>query len=141
MLIRCEDKLPHISDNYLYDILKERGILNPEEYLNVDDSCVTDGWLLDNMDKAVDTLIAALKDTSKPVVITIDSDVDGFTSAATMWLYLKKLNDSLDLRYLIHDGKQHGIDDFVDQLVEINPQLIIVPDASSSEHALHRQPL
>ena len=32
MELKCTNKLPHISNNYFYDILIERGITNPDEY-------------------------------------------------------------------------------------------------------------
>lgn len=60
MELKCTNKLPHISDNYFYDILVERGINNPDEYLNVDESALTSFEGLDNINEAADTLINIL---------------------------------------------------------------------------------
>ncbi|MGM9971432.1 MAG: hypothetical protein ACI35W_03415 [Anaeroplasmataceae bacterium] len=60
MELKCTNKLPHISDNYFYDILIERGINNPDEYLSVDESVLTSFEGLDNINEAADTLINIL---------------------------------------------------------------------------------
>lgn len=60
MELKCTNKLPHISNNYFYDILIERGITNPDEYLNVDESAITPFEGLDNITKAADTLLDVL---------------------------------------------------------------------------------
>lgn len=61
------------------------------------------------------------------------SDADGYTSSAFTYLELNKLNKDIDLKYIMHDGKQHGI--VMQELEEINYDfdLLIVPDAGSSD--------
>ena len=52
MDFKCTGRLPHISNNYLYDILLERGIDNPSDYLNVDKTSITPFDTLDNIIEA-----------------------------------------------------------------------------------------
>ena len=138
MELKCTNKLPHISNNYFYDILIERGITNPDEYLNVDESAITPFEGLDNITKAADTLLDVLNKEQPHILITVDSDVDGYTSAAIMYGYIKKIaNKFTKIDYLIHEGKQHGIDDLISQIEDIQPDILIIPDASSSELEEH----
>jgi single-stranded-DNA-specific exonuclease len=68
------------------------------------------------------------------------SDMDGFTSASMMYLYLKKVNPSLCIDYFLHTGKQHGLADMMDRILnaEIVPDLVIIPDAASNDYEFHR---
>ena len=61
------------------------------------------------------------------------SDVDGFTSSAIIYQYLKKLNPNKNIVYYIHDGKQHGLEDMWEQLQEESYDLIICPDSASND--------
>ena len=61
------------------------------------------------------------------------SDVDGFTSSAIIYQYLKKLNPNKNITYYIHEGKQHGLEDMWEQLQEENYGLIICPDSASND--------
>ena len=140
MDFKCTGRLPHISNNYLYDILLERGIDNPSDYLNVDKTSITPFDTLDNIIEAGNKLIEVINNVNNPnILITVDSDVDGYTSAAIMYSYLKQsIKKEISLHYLIHDGKQHGIDDLLDQIKDILPDVLIIPDASSSELEEHK---
>lgn len=42
------------TNNIIEQVLLNRGIVNPIEYLSLDDSCINDYNNLDNIDKAVD---------------------------------------------------------------------------------------
>ena len=91
--------------------------------------------LLDNMNKAVDTFIKHTKQGSR-ILIICDSDVDGFTSASLMCNYMLEME--LSPLVYIHSGKQHGITpEAIKYIEEVHPQLIIIPDASSSEGVIH----
>lgn len=64
------------------------------------------------------------------VRVIVDSDTDGFTSAAIIINYLNKTFSewatSNNLFYSLHSGKQHGLADLMD---EIQEDLVICPDA------------
>ena len=59
----------------------------------------------------------------------------GYTSSAIMLQYL--MNDAplggLNIRFYLHTGKQHGLEEHWQEMVEENFDLIIIPDASSND--------
>ena len=65
------------------------------------------------------------------IFIQIDSDADGYTSAAMVYSYTKNLNPECKLTYLIHTGKQHGLTE--DIVVPEDTQLLIIPDAGTND--------
>ena len=73
------------------------------------------------------------------VFVQIDSDCDGYTSAAVLLNYLYQWVPSIvkkNFSYGFHLGKQHGIN------MEIIPEgttLIIAPDSSSNEYEIHKE--
>ena len=67
------------------------------------------------------------------------SDCDGFTSAAIIYQYTKRLNPNCEIEYWLHENKQHGLQDHIDRLMEENHEydLIILPDSSSNDATYH----
>lgn len=59
-----------------------------------------DPWLMKDMDKAVERIITAVNKNEK-ILVFGDYDVDGTTSVATMYLFLKKIHSNLDF-YIPH---------------------------------------
>ena len=51
------------------------------------------------------------------------SDADGYTSGAFTYMELKHLNPNLDIKYILHKGKEHGI--VLEELKNIFPAFII----------------
>lgn len=84
----------NITSDYGKNLLKARGILNVEQFLNPEYSDLESWELLLNIRKGVEVLRAAL-DSKKPFALVVDSDVDGYTSAAIIYQYLKRLNPNL----------------------------------------------
>lgn len=73
------------------------------------------------------------------VCVIVDPDVDGFTSAALIINYLSELmkhNDYTDakinIEYILHTGKQHGLQDVYDQISD-DVDLVIIPDAATND--------
>lgn len=123
-----------IQGQAIETVLANRGIEDVHQMLNpnVSESHYS---LLNNVDKAVDTFIKHATQGSRILVI-VDADVDGITSSALLCNYMRELQ--LDPIIHLHSGKQHGITpDALKYIEEVNPQLIIIPDASSSEGATH----
>lgn len=123
-----------IQGQAIETVLANRGIENVHQMLNpnVSESHYS---LLNNVDKAVDTFIKHATQGSRILVI-VDADVDGTTSSALLCNYMRELQ--LDPIIHLHSGKQHGITpDALKYIEEVNPHLIIIPDASSSEGATH----
>ncbi|MBK6384784.1 MAG: single-stranded-DNA-specific exonuclease RecJ [Chitinophagaceae bacterium] len=57
-------------------------------------------WLMKDMGKAVDRIVAALKSNEK-ILVFGDYDVDGTTSVASMFQFLKKVHSNIDF-YIPH---------------------------------------
>ena len=63
--------------------------------------------------------------------IVVDSDVDGYVSAASIYKYIEDLDFKGCLTYSIHTGKQHGISN--DIKIPDECKLLIVPDAGTND--------
>lgn len=121
-------------------VLANRGIApeNVEHYLNTTDEDILNPMLIMNIEEGVKVLIKHIAQGDK-VLIQIDSDCDGYTSAAALINYLNRLFPGFvqtNVYYRIHTGKQHGI------LLETIPddvKLVIAPDSSSNDYEVHRQ--
>lgn len=75
-------------------------------------------------------------------VIIIDSDADGYTSSAIFMNYLNRLFPAWiqnNVEYYIHDGKQHGLVDFINDFEWATKgiNLIICPDSASNDYEQH----
>src|SRR5699024_4771568 len=128
-----------ITDNVIEKILRLRGVekKNVKHYLFPSEELKPDYNRLDNIEEAIDLLHQHLQDESKIMIIQ-DADMDGICSASIMFQYLTRdLNYPLELvEYYMHEGKTHGIPK--DKVLESNPDLLIVPDAGSSEFDIHK---
>lgn len=120
-------------------ILSARGI---DEY-NIDKWCkaeydpeIAEAWQdLDNIKEAVDVVKTAV-DSSDSIAIIVDSDVDGFTSAAIFINYLYALYPEYTkekVHYYLHSGKQHGLNDMQD----LTEDLIVCPDSATNDYQQH----
>ena len=117
-----------------------RGIV-PEainHYLNTTDRDVHDPLLLNNMERGAKMFIEHLAKDHK-IFVQVDSDVDGFTSAAILINYAYRIAPSTaqnNFSYRLHEGKCHGI---LSENVPDGIQLVIVPDAGSNDLAEHKK--
>lgn len=136
--MKYKREIPNITSNYLYELLTHRGISDVDNYLNPSQDLEEDPSLLVNIQKGY-TLYKETLDLEQPIIkIIVDSDQDGYTSAAIMYLYTKAICPRADISYCIHQGKQHGLEDMAFLLNE-KIDLLIVPDASSNDYAFHKQ--
>ena len=127
-----------IREDYAKNLLKGRGVMDYDLFINPTKEGLIDPMKLDNMHEGFDLLKTNI-DQNKKIVIVIDCDVDGFTSAAILWNRIKEFKSDTDLEYRMHSGKQHGLEDIIDEFEEGNslPSLIILPDASSNDYEYH----
>ena len=73
------------------------------------------------------------------ILIQIDSDCDGYTSAAELINYLNCLFPGYvqnNVYYRIHSGKQHGI---ILETIPSDVSLVIAPDSSSNDYEVHEK--
>lgn len=124
----------YVADTELLELLlQQRGVANPQGLLNLDPSCIHDGMLFNNMKWGLELLAWHVNNGSR-IHIIIDSDVDGFTSAALMYQYLVDLG--VEATYSTHVGKEHGITAKVLEGFEFD--LLIVPDAGTNDVEMSR---
>lgn len=130
----------------LEQILLNRGFKNRQEiqnYLNTDESSILNPLLLDNMQEGVIILINHIKQGDKALII-VDSDADGYTSSAILLNYLNNFFPywvQNKVEYFIHSGKQHGLEDTLQEYdwLSKNIRLIIAPDSSSNDYECHKK--
>ena len=85
------------------NILVQRGIKTFEQskkYFRPELTDLHDPWLMKDMDKAVERIISAIRNKEK-ILVFGDYDVDGTTSVACMYRFLKKIHAPLDF-YIPH---------------------------------------
>lgn len=123
-----------ITNNFLNDFLKNRKIEDLQKFLNPSKNELYDFLLLDNIVTAAKCLIEHIKNNNN-IFIQVDSDCDGYTSAAVMYLYIKRINPDIKIEWALHDGKQHGLN--LD-LIPDDTKLVIAPDSSSNDYDLHK---
>ena len=129
---------PVDSDKEIIEqVLSNRGIKDVYGFLNV--KAVPHNFiLLNNLEDGVKLYIKHVYNKSK-VVIQVDSDVDGLTSAAAFINYSNKLFPYFtqnNISFILHDEKSHGL---ASSKIPEDVKLIIIPDAGSSEYEIHRQ--
>lgn len=129
----------NFTSDYVANLLRARGVEDVEGYFHPRAEFLQSPTDLKNirLAAALYTRIA-LKENSK-ILIVVDSDNDGYTSAAIIYQYTKRLNPNCQLDYWLHEGKQHGLQDHIDKLMEQDYQydLIILPDSSSNDANYH----
>ena len=127
-----------IRNDYTNELLKERGLSEEElnYFLNVpDDSYLENPALLDNIDSArllFITMTYASK--NETIAVVVDSDVDGFTSAAIFIQYLRKFNQEVNIVPILHKGKGHGLSDTYEDVFNTYPSYVVLPDAGSNDY-------
>jgi single-stranded-DNA-specific exonuclease len=129
-----------IGDNdYLFDpkgqILENRGIEDVNYFLNLDEKVTHSYKKLKNIDKAIDCIVKHIENQSKFLII-VDPDVDGFTSAAILYQYLKMIDGDIDIKWVLHDDKTHG---FTNIEIPNNVDCILVPDGGSEDFQVHEE--
>lgn len=131
-----------IKENYVNELLKERGVEDLDKFFNPSMEYISNPKKLENIEAGGKLLLDTLKDSSKRILIVVDSDTDGYTSSTIIYQYIKKINKEIALDYILHKGKQHGLSDLIDEILdEKRPHydLIILPDSSSSDFEFHER--
>ena len=145
-LISLEYQLivPRIPHNQVLSaveqVLANRGIApeQVERYLNTTDEDILSPSLIANIAQGVKLLIYHISQGHK-ILIQIDSDCDGYTSAAHFINYLNCLFPGYvqnNVYYRIHSGKQHGI---ILETIPDDVKLVVAPDSSSNDYEVHEK--
>lgn len=134
------------SENTLRHILANRGLTSEQinKYCNLTENDIHSPLFfgLDLLEKGYRMLNEAVKGGQR-VLVVVDSDCDGFTSAALIMNYIFKMTGNTDydinnVEYRFHQGKQHGLEDMVEYILEEKFDLVIVPDGGSNDFEQHK---
>lgn len=130
-----------IQENYsaIEQVLTNRGIKFEDipHYLNVTEEDNLSPLLLDNIEQAAKMLFNQLHRDGFHIHVQVDSDCDGYTSAALLLNYIHAIIPSAieHISYSFHNGKMHGINP---ELVPPETTLVIAPDSSSNDYNIHK---
>lgn len=122
--------------NTLEQILINREVEDVKSYLTLTEDSLHSYELLDNINEAVECMSEHISKQNH-IHIIVDSDVDGYCSAAMIYSYITKDLGYSNVSYSLHTRKQHGISD--DIIIPENTNLLIVPDAGSNDFEKHRE--
>ena len=137
MKVKCN--IPNIYDNYSETLLQYYGVDNVDYYINPDGAALSEPTLLNNIEKGYE-LYKRVCDSNGKILLIVDCDVDGYTSSAIFYQYTKLLYPNIQINYLLHKGKAHGLEDHIDW-IEKNPifDLVVCPDSSSNDFGYHER--
>lgn len=133
-----------ITSNFLSELLADRNMdfgSNPTLFFHPSWENELSPLGLDNIEEGSLLLEKHILNGSK-IFICVDSDVDGFTSAAVFYCFLMntygvKYNISID--YHVPEGKEHGLQTLMDLFEgEKKYDLIVLPDSSSNDYEEHK---
>lgn len=129
----------NFKENYLSNLLVARGVEDVEKYINPTSDYLLDPSLLKNIAIASALYLRVVLQPRSRILLIVDPDVDGFTSAAIIYQYTHMVNCHCQIDYWLHEGKAHGLQDHIDKLMTENVQydLIILPDSSSNDLRYH----
>ncbi len=131
-----------IKNNYINELLMERGLSEEEldYFLNVPNSdALQHPSNLTNIEEANILFDKIINSDNCSLCIVVDSDVDGFTSAAIFIQYLRKFNKDINIIPILHEGKGHGLSDTIDKIFNFLEKdtpikYVILPDAGSNDY-------
>ena len=109
-----------------------------EHYLHTTIDDILDPATIERIDEGVKMLISHIAQEDK-IFIQVDSDCDGYTSAALLINYINTLFPGFaqnNITYRLHEGKQHGL--ILDTIPD-DVGLVIAPDSSSNDYEVHQK--
>ena len=119
-------------------VFANRGIApqDIQHYLHTTNADVVPPESIANIRDGAKMLISHVQQ-NHDILVQVDSDCDGFTSAACLINYLNCLFPGFvqtHIFYRIHEGKQHGI---IPETITDNIKMVIAPDSSSNDFEQH----
>jgi single-stranded-DNA-specific exonuclease len=128
-IIQRGEAKQHLIDT----VLSNRKIPNLELFLNPENAEESDPFDFTNTDIGRKLFWYHIINKSK-IVILVDADADGYTSSSILYRYIKEVDSNVDLEYIVHDSKAHGLtENVMKEIYEIKPDLVITPDAASND--------
>lgn len=122
----------HSGEDLLHLLLTQRGIEDVPTFLNLPHSVLHDSFLFKHIEAGVELLAKHLHQKSR-ICFLVDSDLDGHTSSAILWLYIKRLT-GMESQFIVHSGKQHGLTpEIMERVLASDCQLLICPDSTTND--------
>lgn len=136
MKYELNKKIQHKEgESFIETILRARGIEDCKAYLHTTEDSLYSPLLLDNIEVGAERFLYHVTVGSK-IFLIVDCDNDGVTSAAEIYLFAKKINPQVEIKWMMHEGKQHGIE--LERVPE-DTEFVIVPDAGSNQEKEHKE--
>lgn len=135
---------PNKNFSTIQQILFNRGIKQNDiqHYLSLSDNDINDYKLFGEQNlKAAARILAATILNKQDAFVVIDSDVDGFTASALLLNYLHDIFPQWVQQHItlkMHEGKQHGLADCIDELQLKRYPLVICADSASNDYLVHK---
>lgn len=126
------------NTNIMEVVLNNRGITDINSFLKPNEDNLENANNYKDMDCWIELYLTHIKNNSN-ILLIVDADFDGFSSASEMYGYTKKLNKDIKIDFLVHEGKKHGMEDLMEKILDKKDEidLVIMCDASSSEEKEH----
>ncbi|MEG0908971.1 MAG: DHH family phosphoesterase [Bacilli bacterium] len=130
---------PSINEDLIERIFENRGIDSEKmEFLYPGAENIKDGTQYKNMKLAVETVLNHTRNQST-ILIVVDSDADGYCSNAMLRDYLSNWCSGLNINFIIHSTKAHGItDEVIEEVYKIKANLVLMADAGSNDYEQHK---
>lgn len=129
--LKIKSVLQNVNPNsFTHNYLTACGIENVERYLFAGRNEIQSPTCYLNIDAAADRLYQAIENGEKVAIIS-DCDVDGICSAAICYQFL--VDNNINPVVLHHTSKQHGVRDLLPEILKLNPNLLVVPDAGTND--------
>lgn len=125
----------NFQSDYGENLLRARGVENVGRFLRPDDSYLQDPADLDNINEGAQLLHSVLE-SGEPIFTIVDCDCDGYGSAAILYQYVKEVSPNTEIDVYFHSGKQHGLADLINQILESDRDygLCFMADAGSNDY-------
>lgn len=122
------------------EVLLNRGIPYEyiKDYINCSPNYQHEAIKLENVKEAATLLLRHIVANNK-IYVQVDSDCDGYTSAAILINHLHNYFPASvenNFSWGIHPDKHHGIDE---KNIASDIKLVIAPDSSSNEYEIHKR--
>ena len=130
---------PNLNLSAIQRILTNRGLKLEDipHYLHTTNDDIINPAFIDNIRNGAAMLVKHISNNDN-VLIQVDSDTDGMTSAALLINYLNCLFPKFaqtNITYRMHEGKQHGlVEEIIPLILEKNIKLVIAPDSASNDY-------
>lgn len=113
-------------------IFKNRNVEPTKSFLAPTENNLHHWGLLDNIEEGVSLLSKHLNNN---IFLIVDSDVDGYTSAAIFYNFLyEKTKGNININWMVHEERQHGI---ILESIPKDTDLLVVIDAGSNQYEEH----